>query len=190
MKSYFLFIFFLLVSIVTSGCLKDGFGFKNKYFFSCTIFKEHIIEAKEGSTLNIGGFYNFSDVSHMYISASPEGNDLFVEYFSILIMDSLEIEPGTIYSNLPGAGIVQPALQLSFSYFISFSSLYRAASIYEISEEVPGLKPFFVHITEVNDSYISGTFHGTVYKHNTSGVTTFENPVSVKDGKFKVPRKP
>jgi len=188
MRNQYLIFTAILFSLLCSGCLKDIFK-PEKYFFSCTFYGEHLIETKDRDSYFLGLNYMQFEIPFLYIHAQPEGNDVFVSQFNIRMRDSIEFEPNTVYSNMPADGVIQPQLEFGFSYYFFFGSSYRSASLYEMANHPIELKPFFVKIEDITDTYLSGTFYGTIYKHNYSGATTFEVSYYINDGKFKVPRR-
>ncbi|HET8736317.1 MAG TPA: hypothetical protein VFM69_06945 [Pricia sp.] len=187
----------LFIAFLFQGCSTDNGAPDPKtseYYFRFKVDGVEIeYEFTPDSYINLTGIYEKDENKEIYaINIAGFGNILepgTTNYLSIFVSDSLDISTGVTYSNIPGEGDDFPDLLFSMGYVDSEGNSYGAAAFGDNPLYSNLYEPAFVEFPEIADTYISGTFSGTLIWYDTStGINEFVDSVVVSEGEFKVPR--
>lgn len=143
------------------------------------------------SQINLTGIYDKDENTGIYAINIAGIKNIFesgTNTLTIFVSDTLGISTGVTYSNIPGERVDFPDFAFLLGYQSSEGNSYIAsgAGIYPLH----GLyDPAYVEFSEIADTYISGTFSGTLLWYDSSGGTNeLVDSVVVSEGEFKVPR--
>jgi hypothetical protein len=195
MNRYILGLILLVIILLPVGCSKDDDSFNDnedsEYQFQ---FKVDGTEQKYifgDNQVNLTGSYGYNGNIGVYSINIAGSRNIFESgknTLSIFVSDTREFSKGVTLSNIPGEGDDYPDFSFSMGYFNNEGNLYIAGGAGD--NPMFGLyKPAFVKFSEISETYISGTFSGTLlWYDSSSGSNVLLDSVVITEGKFNVPR--
>lgn len=191
MKKLTLIVTVIATSLLFWGCSKDDHdpNKQSEYYFR---FKVDGIQTTYPFTpetqINLTGHYGYDQSTETYNVQIAGIRNIFehgINTLTIFISKTEEVSTNVSYSNIPAQGDATPDFIFSMGYFNGQGNIYLAS----LNTVVQLYETAIVEFSEITDSYINGTFSGTLIWYDSSGgVTIHVDSVVVSEGEFKVPR--
>lgn len=135
------------------------------------------------------GYDNGTDKHVINIAGIKNIHESGKETVTVFLGDSDGIPTGVNFSNFPDQGDDYPDFIFNMGYYDKEGNIYVAGGQGDSQIFTELYEPAFVKFLEITDTYIRGTFSGTLIDYETSGgINVFMGSVEITDGEFKVKR--
>lgn len=195
MKNYNSIILVLLVCLTFMNCSKDDGGnpdAKAEYYFQYKVDGVQQDYDYGDHQSNLVGSLGYDEHTETYALNIAGIQNIFESgknTLTIFVSDTEGFTTGINYSNFPGAGDDYPDFVFTMGYYDQDGNLYVASGQGDSPIYMELYEPAFVTFSEITDTYISGTFSGTLIWYDTSqGTNELVDTVVISEGKFKVMR--